>query len=249
MKIFGLIGYPLGHSFSKILFTKQFEEQGLSDHFFELFPLENILSFSNLIESHPDLQGLAVTIPHKQTVMHYLDEISEEAQKIGAVNCIKIRSGNLKGYNTDVVGFEKSFVPLLQSQHQKALVLGTGGAAKCVEYTLKKHGIQFVNVSRNPAGGDKRISYKDIDGRIMKDYKIIINCTPVGMSPNENDLPQLPYDFLTKDHLLYDLIYKPFTTKFLDQGIAAGCLTKNGHEMFLLQAAENWKIWSGESDE
>lgn len=246
MKIFGLIGYPLGHSFSKILFTKKFEELGLNDYAFELFPIEHISSFPDLIKSNPDLNGLAVTIPHKQTVMQFLDDISEEAGSIGAVNCIRIKSGKLKGHNTDVIGFRQSFTPLLKPFHQKALVLGTGGAAKCVEFTLKKLGINFLNVSRNPTGKNQAIAYSAVDENMMNDHKVIINCTPVGMSPNETEMPLLPYQFLTKDHLLYDLIYKPATTRFLEQGIAAGCTTKNGYEMFLIQAEANWKIWTDE---
>lgn len=243
MKVFGLIGYPLGHSFSKILFTKKFDELGLKDHSFELFPLASIFLFPELIKSNPDLNGLAVTIPHKQTVMQFLHEISEEAQNIGAVNCIRINSGKLKGHNTDVIGFAESFIPLLKPFHKKALVLGTGGAAKCVEYTLKKMGIEFLNVSRNPIHKQQAIGYSDIDESTMNDFKIIINCTPVGMSPNENDMPQLPYRYLSTDHLLYDLIYKPAITRFLEQGMAAGCTVKNGHDMFKIQAEANWKIW------
>lgn len=244
MNLYGLIGYPLGHSFSKKYFTDKFKKEGQKDCFFELFPLQNIDDFPKLILEQPNLKGLAVTIPHKQAVMPFLQSIDKEAMKAGAVNCIKILPNEMIGYNTDIIGFEKSFSALLKSHHTQALVLGTGGASKAVQYVLNKLQIPFVLVSRKPEG-KHTISYDDVNKLLLQQYTVIINSSPVGMAPDENAMPAIPYEFITPLHYLYDLIYKPAETKFLQQGKLKGATVKNGYEMLILQAEENWKIWNG----
>ncbi len=243
MKQFGLIGYPLGHSFSKKYFEEKFAKENLQDCSFELYSIENVEAFKEIISTNKSLKGLAVTIPHKETVMPLLTEISDAAIKIGAVNCIKIVEGKTIGYNTDVIGFEKSLLPLLQPHHTKALVLGTGGASKAVQYVLKKLYIPFLLVSRNKT--DDTITYDDISAEIIETHTLIINTTPLGMSPNESVYPNIPYAYLSSKHLMYDLIYKPDKTMFLQKGEEQGCVIKNGFEMLVLQAEENWEIWNG----
>ncbi|MFZ1530264.1 MAG: shikimate dehydrogenase [Ferruginibacter sp.] len=244
MKLYGLTGYPLGHSFSKKYFTEKFEKEMLGDCFFELFSLDDINRFPELIDTHQNLKGLAVTIPHKQAVMPFLSELDETAREVGAVNCIRVSNNKLTGYNTDATGFEKSFKPLLQAHHKKALVLGTGGASKAVQYVLKRLSMPFTLVSRLCQPGDNCISYTSLNKEIMEENLVIINCTPVGMTPHEDGLPTIPFDFLSPRHYLYDLIYKPAETGFLKEGKQRGCLTKNGFEMLILQAEENWRIWN-----
>ena len=245
MDLYGLIGYPLGHSFSKKYFTDKFEKEGLSNCSFENFPLENIQEFLPLVNKQTALKGMAVTIPYKQSVMPFLQSITEEAMEIGAVNCIKTLPGEMIGYNTDILGFEKSFTPLLKSTHQKALILGTGGASKAVQFVLTKLKIPYLIVSRNKTENNI-IPYTAIDQSLLNEYCIIINCSPVGMSPNDNNMPMLPYEFINEDFYLYDLIYKPVETKFLQQGRLKGATVKNGHEMLELQADENWRIWQSQ---
>jgi shikimate dehydrogenase len=244
MKLYGLIGYPLGHSFSKEYFRNKFAAEGRSDCFFELFPLEKIDDFTTLLETEPSLKGLAVTIPYKQSVITFLDHLSEEAEMIGAVNCIKFSDGFLTGYNTDVKGFEQSFTSLWQPSHSKALVLGTGGASKAIQYILAKNKIPFLLVSTNAEKEKGIISYNDLDEALLKDYSTIINCTPVGMSPLDEALPDIPYEFISSRHYLYDLVYKPAETKFLAEGRKRGATIKNGFDMLIIQAEENWKIWN-----
>jgi shikimate dehydrogenase len=247
MPLYGLIGYPLGHSFSKKYFTNKFEKENLEDCFFELFPLENILEFPSLIDAYPTLHGLAVTIPYKESVIPFLDHLNYKARQIGAVNCITIRSGVLTGYNTDVIGFEKSFTPLLQPQHTKALVLGTGGASKAVQYVLKALKLPFKIVSRVADNRSDIIAYTDLTNQLIQEYPIIINCSPVGMGNLQEAKPALPYQYLTPGHYLYDLIYQPEETLFLQEGKLKGATIKNGYEMLVLQAEENWKIWNDNS--
>lgn len=244
MKLFGLIGYPLGHSFSKKHFDQKFKVENITDSFFELFPIKAINELPNLLIEHSNLKGLAVTIPYKQTVVPYINYVTMAAKEIGAINCIKITDGKLIGHNTDVVGFEKSLVPLLQPHYKKALVLGTGGSSKAVQYVLKQLGIVFLLVSRDKSNVENCISYNEIDEKIMSEHSVIINCTPVGMTPKESELPAIPYHLLSLNHLLYDLIYVPEKTLFLQKGESNGCLIKNGFEMLVLQAEENWKIWN-----
>lgn len=244
MKLFGLIGYPLSHSFSKKYFTQKFTEEAITDCLFELFPLSSIDLFPGLVAAKSDLKGLAVTIPWKQAVIPYLTELDDEAKRIGAVNCICVYGSTLKGYNTDVIGFERSFLPLVQPHHTKALVLGTGGAAKAVQFVLEKTGMEYLTVSRNPAALKGMIAYNQLDKALLQEYTVIINCTPVGMTPDENSAPDIPYGHIGSKHLLYDLVYKPPVTLFLQHGLDQGAVVKNGYEMLIIQAEENWRLWN-----
>lgn len=244
MKVFGLIGYPLGHSFSKQYFTEKFAGEGITNCSFEAFPIPSINEFPALLQSNPELKGLSVTIPYKEQVLQFADELSEEVKAIGATNSIKIINGKLIAYNTDIVGFEKSFLKSLQPYHTKALVLGTGGASKAVQYVLRKLSIDYLIVTRNYDQQPGHITYADIDASLMKEYSVIINCTPVGMYPNENVAPHIPYDQLNASHYLYDLVYKPAKTLFLQQGEKMGAVIENGYDMLLLQAEESWRIWN-----
>lgn len=244
MKLFGLIGYPLSHSFSKKYFTQKFTEEAITDCLFELFPLEEITEFPPLIQAHDNLRGLAVTIPYKEKVIPFLSALDDEAKAIGAVNCICVYGSTLKGYNTDVRGFEKSFVPLLKKNHRRALVLGTGGASKAIQFVLKKLGIEYLLVSRQRS--EHTICYEDLDEKYLQTYPVIINCTPVGMVPNEQYAPAIPYEYIGAHNYLYDLIYKPAETKFLQEGKRRGAVVKNGYEMLIIQAEENWRLWNKE---
>lgn len=244
MKLFGLIGYPLGHSFSKQYFTEKFEKEGIVDCRFEAFPIESINDFPALLKNNPGLQGLSVTIPYKQEVLRFIDELSQEVKAIGATNSIKIQDGKLTAYNTDIAGFEKSFIQFLQPPHKKALVLGTGGASKAVQYVLRKLSINYLIVTRNKDGKENHITYNDIDKGMMKEYSIIINCSPVGMHPNDNIAPAIPYHLISVNHYLYDLVYKPAETLFLKKGKEGGAAVQNGYDMLLIQAEESWRIWN-----
>lgn len=243
MKSYGLIGYPLGHSFSKKYFTEKFQREGISDCQFEAFPIPAIEEFPQLLKDNPNLLGLSVTIPYKEQVLQYVDELSDEVAFIGATNSIKIKNGKLTAYNTDIVGFEQTFVRKLQPHHKRALILGSGGASKAVQYTLKKLGIDFLVVSRG-AGKSGFISYEALTADVMREYTVIINSSPVGMYPNDNDYPNIPYELLTTQHYLYDLVYRPAETMFLQKGAAQGASTLNGEEMLVLQAEASWKIWN-----
>lgn len=246
MKVFGLIGYPLGHSFSKQYFTEKFEKEGLTDCFFESFPIPTIAEFPDLLAANPQLKGLGVTIPYKEQVLQFVDELTDEVKEIGATNSIKITGGKLVAYNTDIIGFKESFCKLLKPNHTKALILGSGGASKAVQYVLNKLGIDFLVVTRKSLSDEFSIHYDDIDQKIITAYTIIINCTPVGMSPNEKEAPPIPYHLLSAQHYLYDLVYKPAKTLFLKKGEEKGAITQNGYEMLLLQAEASWKIWNSE---
>lgn len=243
MKLYGLIGYPLGHSFSKKYFTEKFEREGLGDCCFELFELEQIAALLQLIQRQKNLKGLAVTIPYKEAVINLLTTLSPDAREIGAVNCIEFLPTGLKGHNTDVIGFIKSFVPDLQAHHKQALILGTGGASKAVQYALKQLNIPFLLVSRS-GEGNGMIGYHQVNEALLQAYNIIINASPVGMYPHENEKPELPYQFISSKHYLYDLVYRPAQTVFLSEGLSRGATIKNGLEMLELQAEENWKIWN-----
>ena len=258
MKKYGLIGYPLTHSFSKKYFTEKFLREGLDSYQYELYPLPNLSDLPELINSIPDLCGLNVTVPHKIGVMFYLDKVDPAAKEIDAVNCIKIVnhqpveaffSGELssmqvrlEGYNTDAYAFEESLKPLLKKHHHKALILGTGGASRAVAYVLKKLGISYKKVSRRAIG--KQLSYKKLSADILHDYLLIINTSPVGTAPNIEECPDIPYEFLTSKHLLYDLVYNPAETEFLKRGKSRGASIKNGLEMLHLQAEKSWEIWN-----
>ncbi len=242
MKRYGLIGFPLVQSFSKKYFTDKFQQEAIHDCLFDLYPLTSIQEFPALIHSTPSINGLAVTIPYKQQVIPFLDAMEQEALEIAAVNCIQFNNGQLIGHNTDVIGFRESLLPLLEPQHGQALVLGTGGASKAVQYVLKKLGIEFLLVSRNPSEG--QVHYSQIDAHMLHSYPLLINCTPVGMVPNESTAPDIPYQYLGNNNLLYDLVYKPAETIFLQKGARQGASVKNGYEMLILQAEANWKIWN-----
>jgi len=244
MNVFGLIGYPLGHSFSKQYFTEKFDKEGIKDCVFEAFPITSINEFPSLLKNNPDLKGLCVTIPYKEQVLRYIDELSEEVKSIGATNSITIRSNKLVAYNTDIAGFRQSFKKLLQPHHTKALVLGTGGASKAVQYVLRELGIDYLIVSRSNSGAAGFINYTAIDELLINEYTIVINCTPVGMWPNENNCPAIPYEFITSRHYLYDLVYKPEETLFLKKGKDKNATTQNGYEMLVIQAEESWRIWN-----
>lgn len=246
MRKFGLIGYPLGHSFSKKHFEEKFKKEEISDACFELFPIQSIHSLPELISAEPDLKGFAVTVPYKKQVLTFLDEFDPGAKEIGAVNCIKIQQGKLIGYNTDAIGFEKMLPPNIVALHRKALILGTGGASACVQYVLNKLGISFQLVSRNPKLHDREnvIGYDDLSGTNVADYTLIVNATPQGMAPNIEAFPELPYVGITEKHFLIDLIYNPAETVFLKKGKAFGATIMNGHQMFVEQAEANWRIWN-----
>ena len=241
MNLYGLIGFPLSHSFSKSVFTEKFNREGLLDNQYELFPIESIAAVKQLLTTHPSLKGLNVTIPYKQSVLPFLDDLTAIPQGLDACNCIKIVDGKTIGYNTDVLGFEQSILPSLHSSHRKALVLGTGGAAAAVQYVFAKNNIESLLVSRQQGLG---IAYAALTEAIINEYTIIVNTTPLGMHPKEADCPTLPYQFISSRHHLFDLIYNPAKTLFLQKGEAQGASIQNGLEMLSIQAEESWKIWS-----
>lgn len=250
MDKYGLIGYPLVHSFSISYFNQKFIDEKI-DAVYENFEIPTIDLLPEVIDSNPDLRGLNVTIPYKQKVMPFLDAISQEAMAIGAVNVIKVtREGGksrLKGYNSDVIGFTKSIESMLEKFHKKALILGTGGASKAVDYGLKSLGLETVFVSRYQRPGT--ILYEDITPDIIKEYNVIVNCTPCGMYPHTEECPKLPYEAMDNRTILYDLIYNPDTTLFMKKGAEHGANTKNGLEMLLLQAFASWDFWHGKEQD
>lgn len=245
MKKYGLVGYPLNHSFSKDFFNEKFSNEHIDAEYVN-FEIPSITLFQDIITETPDLQGLNVTIPYKEKVISYLDEVSEEASKIGAVNviCVKRKNGvpYLIGHNSDVTGFTQSIEPLLETHHKKALILGTGGASKAVDFGLKKLGLETRFVSRRNVNG--ALTYKELTEDIIKEFTVIVNCTPVGMFPHTEECPDIPYQYLNENHLLYDLIYNPDETLFLKKGKAQGSVTKNGLEMLILQAYAGWNLWN-----
>lgn len=247
MQEFGLIGYPLGHSFSRAFFTEKFAREKLDATYlnFEAPQADMLLQ---VLDEHPQLRGLNVTIPHKQAVIPMLDELSDEARAIGAVNVIRISQKNgqryLKGFNSDIIGFMNSLRPLLQPHHRKALVLGTGGASRAICRGLEKLGIEWRYVSRTPREG--LFTYSDVTPSLLADYTVIVNCSPVGMFPKTDLSPTLPYAALSPRHLLYDLVYNPEVTLFLKQGRRFGATIKGGLEMLHLQALASWDFWNGD---
>ncbi len=248
MKIYGLIGYRLGHSFSQKFFTEKFAAESLSDHEYVNFELDTIYDFPGLFEQVKNICGLNCTIPYKQQIMQFLDEIDSEAAQIGAINTIKIidRNGKriLKGFNTDLYGFENSLCPMLEEKHKKALILGTGGASKAIKYLLNKLHIEYLSATTKEQPGENEISYHQVSNKLMKEHLIIINATPLGTFPEVDTCPDLPYDLITSDHILYDLVYNPEETLFLKKGKEQGAKTKNGLEMLHLQAIRAWEIWN-----
>ncbi|MDR1402297.1 MAG: shikimate dehydrogenase [Tannerellaceae bacterium] len=244
MDKYGLIGYPLGHSFSKTYFNKKFVAEKMDAEFVN-FEIPTIKEFKNVLKNNPDLKGLNVTLPYKTQVIPFLDELDEDARLIGAVNVIKFSrktSGKIKltGYNSDIIGFKQSVDPLLAGR-RKALILGTGGASKAVFQGLKQMGVASTFVSRTPR--ESGITYRGITPKIMEQYTVIVNATPAGMYPNADECPDIPYDLLTPAHLLYDLLYNPDETLFMKKGKEKGATVKNGLEMLLLQAFAAWEIW------
>ncbi len=242
---FGLIGFPLSHSFSKGFFAEKFAKENIANTQYENHPIESIDQFKQLWELNPHLEGINITIPHKKAVIPFLDHPSSVVKSINACNCIRKYNGQLYGYNTDVIGFEKSLKPFLQAYHQKALILGTGGAAAAVAWVLQKLGISFKYVSRF-SKGEETISYKALDNVILQEHLLIINTSPVGMYPHVNEAPALNYDALNMKHHLYDLIYNPSETLFLTKGKLQGASIQNGLEMLHLQAEASWEIWNSE---
>ncbi|MCM1163569.1 MAG: shikimate dehydrogenase [Muribaculaceae bacterium] len=247
-RVFGIIGYPLGHSFSRKYFTEKFATEGIDAEYLN-FELEDIDELMEVISEYPLLVGLNVTIPYKQQVIPYLTEMDSEAAEIGAVNVIKISHDpekenvvTLKGYNTDVIGFRESIAPLLKPIQKKALILGTGGASKAVAQGLKSLGVGSVFVSRTQREGV--LTYSDLTPEVMASHLVVVNATPVGMYPNIDESPDIPYSLLTPEHLCYDVVYNPEVTEFMRRAQAQGAEVKNGREMLLLQAQSAWKIWN-----
>ncbi len=250
---YGLIGKSLTHSFSKSYFEKKFSELGLNDHIYLNFELKEISELKELLHHHPELRGFNVTIPFKETVMDFLDELSEEAKAIGAVNCVKVltsESGQTKhagkqliGYNTDVFGFASSIKPFLEPHHGRALILGTGGSSKAVAYALKRIGVEVFYASSSKTGNNV-FTYAQLNEQMLNAFKLIVNTTPLGMFPSAEEVPKIPYQFISAQHLCYDLIYNPEETLFLKKCREKGSVTLNGFDMLKLQAEKSWEIWN-----
>lgn len=243
---YGLIGHPLGHSFSAAFFAQKFATEGI-DASYHNFDIATIDEVENILSTHPRLRGFNVTIPYKQAILPYLDTVSSEAQEIGAVNVVKVvyddeGKRSLHGFNSDVVGFIRSIAPLLQPHHTKALVLGTGGASRAIVYGLKQLGISATLVSRRPCEG--QLTYADIDAQVLQAHTVVVNCSPIGMHPHVDEAPALPYELLSERHLCYDLVYNPAETAFMQRSAAQGATVKNGLEMLHLQALAAWEIWN-----
>lgn len=244
MRKFGLIGKNISYSFSQNHFSKKFENESILDTSYENFDIQSIEQFPEVLRENKEIAGLNVTIPYKESIIPYLDKLDKTARKIGAINTIRImNSGKLKGYNTDYYGFKKSIKPFLNKQrHQKAIILGTGGASKAVAYALNELEIEFIYVSSSKK--ENSIAYEMLDKETIQTHLLIVNCTPLGTFPNIADYPNIPYQHLTKHHILYDLIYNPSETQFLKKGKGTGCTTLNGQQMLEFQAEKSWKIWN-----
>ncbi len=249
---YGLIGYPLSHSFSQRYFSEKFADNGLTNYYYENFPIQSIEELMPLIEKNPDLQGFNVTVPYKERVIPYTQELDELARQVGAVNTVQILRENgqmlLKGYNTDVYGFSSSLSEWF-SEHDaaippKALILGTGGASKAVIASLQRMSVEIHLISRNP-GKNVYKTYQELNAEDMETHHLIVNTTPVGMFPNVQEAPDIPYQYLDQRHFLYDLIYNPEETNFLQEGKKRGASTHNGEKMLHLQAEKAWEIWRG----
>ncbi len=249
MDLYGIVGNPLAQSFSPRFFTEKFARENIDAQYVK-FEIANISFFPDIILSNPNLKGLNVTIPYKQQVIKYLDRLDPQAREIGAINVIKVHWDNgvaeLTGYNSDIIGFQNSIRPLLDTSiHKEALILGTGGASKAVAKGLENLGIKYTFVSRNPGIG--QLAYQDLDEETVNKYKVIVNASPVGTFPNIEDAPNIPYQYISPEHLLYDLVYNPAETKFLRLGKERGANVKNGTEMLELQALAAWDIWNRET--
>ena len=242
MREFGLIGFPLSHSFSKKYFTEKFEKEKLQNCRYENFPIQSIGLLQEIIKNTPFLEGLNVTIPFKEAIIPFLHDMTDDVKEIKACNCVKIIRNILYGFNTDTIGFQQTIIKKLQPAHKKALILGTGGAAKAVAYVLRELNIEFVYVSRSTSGPG--FHYEELTEEIIKSHPIIVNTTPVGMWPNHQFAPPIPYEFITNKNFLFDLIYNPEKTLFLQKGLEKGATIQNGQEMLIIQAEESWKIWN-----
>jgi shikimate dehydrogenase len=246
-KKYGLIGYPLGHSFSKDFFNQKFSSENIDAEYVN-FEIEHVNDLKHVLRENPDLHGLNVTLPHKMSVIPLLDSITDNACNIGAVNVIKFKRGglfgklHLEGHNSDITGFKKSIEPLLNETHRKALILGTGGASKAIYHGLRQLGVDSTFVSRTQQ--DFCITYDEITQNTMENYTVIVNTTPLGMHPKTDACPDIPYEYITPGHILYDLLYNPDETLFMKKGKDKGAVVKNGLEMLLLQAFISWKIWN-----
>jgi shikimate dehydrogenase len=245
MRKFGLIGYPLTHSFSQRYFTEKFEREGITDAVYSVYPLQRIEELKTLLDD-PSLMGLNVTIPYKEQVLPFLREKNEVVREINACNCIKLEGGKWVGYNTDVIGFRDSLLKKMQPHHTHALILGTGGAAKAVEYVIRKLGIDYRFVSRHPRSSTADIRYEQVDAALLRSHTLLINTTPLGMYPKIEDSPPLPYEAIGSRHYLFDLVYNPAKTLFLQKGEEQGAVIENGYEMLIGQAEESWRIWTAQ---
>lgn len=243
MRTYGLIGFPLAHSFSQKYFTEKFKREGITDCNYEAYPIQSVKELNGLIKNNSNLLGLNVTIPYKQQILHHLTSVKEIPFGLKACNCIKIKQGKTYGYNTDITGFERSLLPHLKAYHTHALILGNGGAAEAVKFVFDKLNISYKIVSRKIHDGSD-LTYDDLNKTIIEANKLIVNTTPLGSFPNKEESPQIPYDFLTSQHFLYDLVYNPEKTLFLQKGERQGASIKNGYEMLVLQAEESWRIWN-----
>ncbi len=242
-KLYGLIGFPLSHSFSKKYFTEKFEREQVGGHQYELFEIDHISKLkSEVLPNHPNLCGLNVTIPYKKEVIAYLDDLTN--LPLEACNCIKISEGKLKGFNTDVIGFEASLIPLIKPNHTPALIVGTGGAAEAVKYVLNKLQIPFKVASRSKTS--ETVEYTELTAHFISTHKLIINCTPLGTYPKVDECPPIPYEGIGPEHYLFDLVYNPVETLFLKKGSEYGAVTKNGSDMLAIQAEAGWRIWKEE---
>jgi len=243
MKIFGLVGKDIAYSFSQKYFSDKFKKENRNDCIYKNFDIPDSTYFTQIIKKNKNIKGLNVTIPYKQEIIPYLDKLSRKAEEIGAVNCIKITKKNkLKGYNTDIYGFKKSLLTLLQPHHTHALIFGTGGASKAVAYVLEKLNISYKYVSRNPQ--ENNFSYNNLSKNVIEQHTLLINCTPTGTFPTIENAPQVNYNYLSNKHLVFDLIYNPNQTKFLKLAKENGSTTKNGYDMLVYQAEKSWEIWN-----
>jgi shikimate dehydrogenase len=248
MRKFGLIGYPLGHSFSGNYFREKFSREHINGSVYSNFEISEISALPGLLEDR-ELEGLNVTIPYKQSVIAYLDSVDRIVQETGACNCIRIQQGRLSGYNTDVIGFEKSLEEKLRKTDERALILGTGGSSRAVAWVLQKKGIRFQWVSREKKAGSHYLDYNDLNREILETHSLIVNSTPLGMYPKTDAFPPIPYEWIGEGHYLFDLIYNPAQTLFLQKGHAAGARIKNGADMLALQAEASWLLWNTVSGE
>lgn len=244
MRKFGLIGYPLGHSFSKKYFSEKFEKEQIDDCQFDLYEIPEAENFLKIVQDHPELEGMAVTIPHKESVIALLDELDPAARTMGAVNCIQIKNGKTKGFNTDYLGFKHSLQAWLGNEIPPALILGTGGASKAVRQALMDLSVPYLSVSRN--AGKDQITYEGLKKNpdYLRDYPLLINCTPLGTFPKIEGIPDIPLDQLNPAHRVYDLVYNPSVTRLMQACLDRGGIAKNGQDMLELQAEENWRIWN-----